>query len=61
MLTVSIFGIYLLVNHTTYFSNPIRKKMLSSTTIAIVEHPILDAVLFMKNLLQKHYKTMAYP
>ena len=40
VLTVGIFGIYLLVSHTTYFSDPIREKMLSSTTIAIVEHPI---------------------
>lgn len=40
ILLIGVLGIYLLVSHTSYFSDPIREKMLSSTVTAITEHPI---------------------
>ena len=54
VLTVGIFGIYLLVSHTTYFSDPIREKMLSSTTIAIVEHPIFGSGTIYEKIIAKN-------
>ena len=54
VLTVGIFGIYLLVSHTTYFSDPIREKMLSSTTIAIVEHPIFGSGTIYEKFIAKN-------
>lgn len=38
---IGVLGVYLLINYTTYFADPIRKKMLSKVFTSINTHPII--------------------